>query len=356
MSPISICVIMKNEQKNMENFLSAIQKHFNDYPHEIVLVDTGSTDNTISIAQKYTDKIFHFDWIGDFSAARNFSLQCAAYDWVLVLDCDEYIIDLDVRGFDALITYYPQCVGMLSRKNHYEMNGTDSVYTDDVERFFNKKLFHYEAIIHEQVRALDGTEYKRVALPLTVDHCGYNGTIEDLRKKAERNNELLLKMLAETPDDPYLYFQIGQSYNMLRNDEKACYYYGKGLEYDVDPNAEYVQMMVIGYGYALLHLGRFDEALQFQNIYDEFATTADFVCLMGLIYLRKGMLLQAMAEFLKATSFETSKTEGANSFIPTYNMACINEVLGDIETAKVLYKKCGDFKPARERLNELSCS
>ena len=77
---------------------------------------------------------------------------------------------------------------------------------------------------------------------------------------------------------------------------------------------------------------------------------------MGLIYLRKGMLLQAMAEFLKATSFETSKTEGANSFIPTYNMACINEVLGDIETAKVLYKKCGDFKPARERLNELSCS
>ena len=171
MPPISICVIMKNEQKNMENFLSAIQKHFKDYPHEIVLVDTGSTDNTISIAQKYTDKIFHFDWIGDFSAARNFSLQCAAYDWVLVLDCDEYIIDLDVRGIDALITYYPQCVGMLSRKNHYEMNGTDSVYTDDVERFFNKKLFHYEAIIHEQVRALDGTEYKRVALPLTVDHC-----------------------------------------------------------------------------------------------------------------------------------------------------------------------------------------
>lgn len=96
------------------------------------------------------------------------------------------------------------------------MNDTDSVYTDDVERFFNKKLFHYEAIIHEQVRALDGTEYKRVALPLTVDHCGYNGTIEDLRKKAERNNELLLKMLAETPDDPYLYFQIGQSYNSIR--------------------------------------------------------------------------------------------------------------------------------------------
>lgn len=353
MTPISICVIMKNEEKNMENFLSSIKKHFEGYPYELVLVDTGSTDATLSIAGKYTDKIFYFKWIGDFSAARNFSLSCASNNWVLILDCDEYVEELDPRGFQAIIAYHPLSVGMLSRKNHYELNGTDSVYTDDVERFFDRRLFHYEAIIHEQVRAIDGSDFDRVALPLTVDHCGYNGSIEDLRKKAERNNELLLKMLEENPDDPYLYFQIGQSYNMLRDDEKACYYYGKGLEYDVDPRAEYVQMMVIGYGYALLHLERYDEALQFQNIYEEFATSADFVCLMGLIYLRKGMIVQAMAEFLKATTFETAKTEGANSFIPTFNMGCINEVLGDIDTAVTLYKKCGDFKPAVDRLKAL---
>ena len=353
MTPISICVIMKNEEKNMENFLSSIKKHFEGYPYELVLVDTGSTDATLSIAEKYTDKIFHFKWIGDFSAARNFSLSCASNDWVLILDCDEYVEALDPRGFQAIIAYHPASVGMLSRKNHYEMNGTDSVYTDDVERFFDRRLFHYEAIIHEQVRAIGSSDFERVALPLTVDHCGYNGSIEDLRKKAERNNELLFKMLEENPDDPYLYFQIGQSYNMLRDDEKACYYYGKGLEYDVDPRAEYVQMMVIGYGYALLHLERYDEALQFQNIYEEFATSADFVCLMGLIYLRKGMIVQAMAEFLKATTFETASTEGANSFIPTFNMGCINEVLGDIDTAVTLYQKCGDFKPAVDRLRAL---
>ncbi len=353
MTPISICVIMKNEEKHMEAFLSSIKRSFKHYPHEIVLVDTGSSDDTLKIAAKYTDKIFHFKWIGDFSAARNFSLTCASYDWILVLDCDEYISELDTDGFQAMICRYPRKVGMLSRRNHYEMNGTDSVYTDDVERFFNRKYFHYEAIIHEQVRAIDGRDFMRVALPLVVEHCGYNGSAEDLRQKAERNNELLLKMLEENPEDPYLYFQIGQSYNMLRDDEKACYYYGKGLEYDVDPRAEYVQMMVIGYGYALLHLERYDEALQFQNIYDEFATTADFVCLMGLIYLRKGMIVQAMTEFLKATSFETARTEGANSFIPTYNMGCVNEVLGDIDTALTLYRKCGNFKPALDRIREL---
>ena len=76
---------------------------------------------------------------------------------------------------------------------------------------------------------------------------------------------------------------------------------------------------------------------------------------MGLIYLRKGMILEAMTEFLKATSFETARTEGANTFIPTFNMGCVNEVLGEIDTAIALYKKCGNFKPALDRLQDLGC-
>ncbi|MCM1135488.1 MAG: glycosyltransferase family 2 protein [Clostridium sp.] len=353
MTPISICIIAKNEEKHMEAFLSSIKKHMGNYPYEIVLTDTGSTDKTVDIARKYTDKIFSFKWIQDFSAARNYSLSCASHDWVLILDCDEYMTELDVKAFSQMISQYPNAVGVISRRNHYEMNGTDSIYTDQVERFFDKRLYHYEFPIHEQVQAFSKKPYDRVAIPLTTEHCGYSGTPEELRQKANRNNELLLKMLEETPNDPYLYFQIGQSYNMLHDDEKACYYYGKGLEYQVDPQLEYVQMMVIGYGYALLHLERYDEALQFQNIYDDFSFSADFVCLMGLIYLRNGLVVQAMKEFLNATTISHVHVEGANSFIPTFNMGCINEVLGDIDTAAALYRKCGNFKPALDRLKEL---
>lgn len=355
MFPISICIIAKNEEKNMDTFLSSIQKHMGNYPYEIVLVDTGSTDKTVSIAQKYTDKIYSFEWIGDFSAARNFSISCASYDWILVLDCDENIIHLDSACFLQMAEQYPQGVGMLSRRNHYPLNGTDSVYTDQVERFFNKNYFHYEAIIHEQVRTLNGDcDYQRIAIPLTVDHCGYNGTPEEMLQKVARNNELLLKMLKENPNDPYLYFQIGQSYNSIHDDEKACYYYGKGLEYVLDPRLEYVQIMVIGYGYNLLHLERYEEALLFENIYEDFCFSADFVCLMGLIYLRTGQVLKAMQEFLKATTIPEAHVEGTNSFIPTFNMGCINEVLGNTDTAITLYKKCGNFKPALDRLAELN--
>lgn len=353
MTPISICIIAKNEEKNMQTFLSRIVEHTKGYPVEILIADTGSTDKTKDTAASFPVNLVHFTWINDFAAARNFTLQQAANDWILVLDCDEYIEKLDMDALQYFIQHHPKSVGMLTRKNHYPLNGQDSIYTDEVERFFNRKYFHYEAIIHEQVCALNGSAFERVAIPLIVDHHGYVGTQEELEAKTKRNNDLLFKMLEETPDDPYLYFQIGQSFNMLHDDEKAAYYYGKGLEYDVNPALEYVQMMVIGYGYALLHLERYEEALAFQGIYDEFATTADFVCLMGLIYLRCGYPVQAMKEFLKATTFEKANVEGANSFIPTYNMGCINEVLGDIETAVTLYKKCGNFKPALERLAEL---
>ena len=92
----------------------------------------------------------------------------------------------------------------------------------------------------------------------------------------------------------------------------------------------------------------------FENIYDEFAVSADFVNLMGLIYLRSGHILKAMPQFLKATSMDVSHVTGANSFIPTYNLGFINEMMGDKKTAILLYQKCGDFKPALDRLNVLN--
>ena len=354
MLPISICVITKNEEKHMPKFLSAIKTSMAGYDYELVIVDTGSTDSTISIAKEYTDKIYHFDWIGDFAAARNFSIECASNDWILVLDCDEYITDVDVSCFEKMTKQDARAVGVITRINYYDMNGVPSIYNEGVERFFNRTKYHYEGIIHEQIRCLDGQVIpSRIEIPIVADHVGYNGTPEETADKVKRNLDLLLKMLANNPDDPYLYFQIGQSYNKVKDYENACLYYGKGLEYDVDPRTEYVQMMVIGYGYALLDTGRQEEALGLEGVYEEFKDLADFVCLMGIIYLRNGMLEQAVDEFLKATDISNARVEGSNSYIPLFNLGCINEVLGNTEDAIALYKKCGEFGPAVDRLQKI---
>lgn len=352
MIPISVCMIAKNEEQNIENCLKPLRA----YDWEIIVVDTGSTDRTKEIAAKYADKVLDYVWCDDFSAARNYSIEQASHDIILIIDSDEYLMEIDAEAILRLAKQNPTSVGLLSRENHYQMNGTDSVYIDLVERLFSRKYYHYEGIIHEQVRLRDRDRYTygTYQIPLILNHSGYNGNEESLREKAMRNIFLLEKDLETHPDNPYTYFQIGQAYNMIHDDENACHYYGKGLSYDVEPTAEYVQMMVIGYGYALLHLNRTEDALRLSEIYDAFAVSADFFTLMGLIYLRNGKYMNALLEFVKALSCNNVHVVGANSFIPSYNIGLINEMMGDKEAALMHYRKCGDFPMALEKIQELT--
>lgn len=352
MLPISVCIIAKDEEQNIEKCLEALRA----YDWEIIVVDTGSADRTKEIAARYADKVVDYVWTQDFSAARNFSIGQASYDTILAIDSDEYLTEIDVAAVMSLMREHPVAVGLLSRNNHYQMNGTDSVYVDLVERLFSRQYYHYEGIIHEQVvlKEPEKHSYSTYQIPLILEHSGYDGSEEALREKAQRNISLLMKDLEMHPDNPYTYFQIAQAYNMIHDDENACLFYGKGLSYDVEPGAEYVQMMVIGYGYALLHLGRQEEALGLSGVYDAFAVSADFFTLMGLIYFRNEQYVKAMLEFVKALSCAKAHVVGANSFIPSYNLGLINEMMGEREMAVQYYRKCGDFPMALERLQELS--
>ena len=348
--PISVCIITKNEEKTIEKCLSAIS----GYGFEIIVVDTGSTDNTKEIAKKYADKVLDFIWVNDFSAARNFSLSQASHDYVLILDCDEVVLSLDLDAVRQLIAKYPDAVGLIARDNHYISNQTDSVYQDHVERLFNRKLYHYESPIHEQVVSnSSGMNYKSYELPVLTDHIGYSGTPEELRAKVERNNVLLFEELKKDSENPYLYFQIGQSYNMIYDYEKSYQYYQKALTYDVNPEEEWVQMMIIAYANALLHTGREADALQLEAVYDAFATTADFLCIMGQIYLANKQYMKAMMEFVKAIHCPVAREKGTNSFIPTYNIGLINEMMGETQAALTHYRNCGDFPMAVAKVAEL---
>lgn len=352
MLPITVCIIAKNEEQNIDNCLKPLR----EYGWEIIVVDTGSTDRTKEIAGKYADRVLDYAWCNDFSAARNYSIDQASHDTILVIDSDEYLTEIDIEKILQLAAQHPSSIGLLSRENHYQMNGTDSVYVDLVERLFSRKYYHYEGIIHEQVRLRrpDSHTYGTYKIPLILNHSGYTGSEEALFEKALRNVTLLEKDLESHPDNPYTYFQIGQAYNMIHDDENAYLYYGKGLSYDVDPAEEYVQMMVIGYGYALLHLDRAEEALGLNGVYDAFAVSADFFNLMGLIYLRNGQYMNALLEFVKALSCGKAHVVGANSFIPSYNIGLINEMMGDKEAALMHYRKCGEFPMAMEKIRELT--
>ena len=112
--------------------------------------------------------------------------------------------------------------------------------------------------------------------------------------------------------------------------------------------------MVQSYGYSLLALKQYQKALSFTGIYDAFAINADFIFLMGLIYMNNAMFPEAISEFEKATKFKTCIVEGVNSYKAHYNKGVILECLGNIAEAVKSYRSCGAFAPARQRINLLN--
>ncbi len=348
--PISVCIIAKDEEKNIEKCLRAIHRH----PFEIVVVDTGSADRTKEIASRYADKLLDFEWTNDFSAARNFSIDAASNDWILVIDCDEFIEKLDFQKMQKLMSQYPHAIGQLTRENICCDKDHNTIhFTDLVERLFNRKLYHYEGTIHEQVVRRDNTPAYGFQVPLSILHTGYSGTKEEITAKSDRNISMLQAALSQDPSDPYLYYQLGESY-MLRNDYESAYeYYDKGFYLDVDESLEYIQRMIISYGYSMIYTNRIEKALYLANVRDMFSDIADFLFMLGNIYLKANMNNKALTEFINATKLSKHFDEGTNSFRAYHNIGCIYEAYGHYDEARKYYEKAGDFPLSIKRMENL---
>lgn len=350
MNQISICTIMKNEERHLEAYIKAIQEAFFDTDYEIILLDTGSTDRSVEIGLQMGARVEKMVWQNDFALAKNTCISYAKYPTVLVLDCDEYIEKIDVQKLFAKMDNYPQGIGMICRRNLLK-DGKE--VTDYVEKLFDKRKFHYVYAIHEQIRTLEGKETEeRIYLPLTAIHHGYE-TQELLKEKAERNKTLLDKMLVDSPEDPYLLYQRGRCQQVVEDYEGALSYYEKALAQDVNPKLSYVQLLIVDYGNALMTMGREAEALALEGIYEDFSFCGDYVYLMGMIYMKNGLWESALKELQKATTFSFTALSGANSYLAHYHRGCIYEVTGNLAEARNAYKKCGDFAPAQNRLQEL---
>lgn len=354
---LSVCIITKNEAEKLEKCLKALAP----YPWEVVVVDTGSQDNSAEIARKYGAKLHSFVWVDDFAAAKNYAIGQAKNEMVLVLDTDEYLEKLDYEKLIRQIVANPQAVGRIRRRNVFTADGEEKETQEYIHRIFSRELYCYQGRIHEQVirknadsKKDDRWTYETYYTDLTVFHDGYSGTEEERRQKAERNIRLLVEAQKEAPEDPYLQYQLGKGYYMAGNYGEAAYWFGEALYFDLNPKLEYVIDMVETYGYALLKLGQPQTALMLEGVYSEFGGSADFQFLMGLIYMNNEMFDRAVEEFIKATKHETARTVGANSYLAWYNAGVIRECLGDTKAARSYYSNCGEYEKAKARLKLLS--
>lgn len=347
---ISVCIITKNEADRLEVCLQALSK----YDFELVVIDTGSTDNTVETGKKYAHKLEYFKWCDDFAAARNYAMEAASNDYVLMVDSDEILTQADAAELELLAAENPLSVGRIQRINIFTRDGEKNCLKERVSRFFDRRLYRYQGCIHEQIVRRDGSEYDMYNIPMTFEHLGYEGTPEQVSAKAERNIRLLLKEYSRKPEDTYILYQLGKSYYMNRDYEKAYVYFNKATYLDMNPALEYVADLIITYGYSMLNTGRSAEALALENLYGEFGHQAEFRFLMGLIYMNNMFFDKAYDMFLEAAKVKECQMEGVNSYKAYYNAGVIRECLGDIEKAREMYLKCGGCYPkAEERLRLL---
>lgn len=226
---LSIGMIVKNEEERLDNCLAALMPVISAVGGELVIADTGSTDSTVDIARKYTDKVFHFEWVKDFSAARNFTLEKSGGEWFMFIDADEVVIDgTELIRFFASGEYKKYNSASYIQRNYSD--GPMKDYSDyAVHRIVRvTPQTHFVNPVHEVIEPFEAPTKQ---LSTAVAHSGYIYRNEQQRlEKFKRNTELLLERFnGESDPSPLLYLQLGQSF-ALYDEERALEYFKAGIE------------------------------------------------------------------------------------------------------------------------------
>ncbi len=210
MATISLCMIVKNEAVNLDRCLASVT----NVVDEIIIVDTGSTDNTPVIAEKYAVKLIKIPWNNNFSEARNTSLEAATGDWILFLDADEQLTEAVPDALANLTTnitaegYFFKIINVLGSESAPE-------YSPDVvfRMFRNKRDYRFDGAIHEQILPAINKNYPQALLlsakDIIIYHYGYLESQITDKSKIDRNLQMVETALATQPDNKLLQYQYG---------------------------------------------------------------------------------------------------------------------------------------------------
>jgi glycosyltransferase involved in cell wall biosynthesis len=245
MHSLSICMIVKNEEENLKRCLDSMKNLIDKKDFvELIIVDTGSTDNTVSVAEQYTNKIYFHEWNNNFADMRNISINYAKGDWIFIIDADEELVNeeelLALLQSDDVYQNYNTI--LVKEKNFFDSTHKDYNIISQFRLFKNGKGFQYKGKIHNQ---------PQYTLPIydsniLLHHYGYiNDDKVLMRKKYERTYKMIKEELENDPSNIYLWWQLSRSsamygkhlqayqeiktafelYNKLENKSKVNYYY-----------------------------------------------------------------------------------------------------------------------------------
>ena len=333
---IALVLIARDEARAIERCLHSVRP----WVDEMIVLDTGSLDDTPAIAARCGARVMQFAWVDDFSAARNAALDLTEADWCLVLDADEWIEE-GGESLAALRAAEPDFVGQLNVVSLIE-DGSGRV--ERAPSWLSRVLprgVRYEGRVHEQ----PATALPRRRLDLTIGHDGYRPA--QMAGKRGRNRHLLQLALAARPDDAYLLYQLGKDHEVHAEFDAAAIHYARAENGPAD--AAWRHDWIVRRLYTLKRLSRFAEALVLaETAMPRWSGSPDFFFTLGDLLLgwaaaepaHAGELLPMIeSSWLRALEIGErpqlqDSVAGRGSFLAAHNLAVLHDGLGDAAQAR----------------------
>ena len=329
---------------------------------ELIVVDTGSHDRSAEIASQFGARVFHFKWCDDFSAARNFSIDQATGQWILVLDADEEISAWDHPRIRELIRKDGIYGYELVQRNYLHdlrLNGAvpcDGEYPEEsgfkgflpvpvIRLFRNDPRIRFQMPVHELVLySMKEHGLPWVPINIPIHHFGY-ATEGNSPKKLAFYKSLGGKKLLKAPSNFMAYYELGVNRVSAGKYNEAIELLRKSV--NLKPDFHQSRMML---GTALMNIGNFDEAVpQLEKAIE--LCPSDFGALnnLGTILRIKGCLKEARSCFEKALAVSPE-----NSII-LHNLGLVFRDQWNFEQAKQIFQKALEYSPnSLESLLELA--
>ena len=298
---VSLCVIARDEEMGIRQCLRSVAH----LVQEAIVVDTGSTDGTAAAAREEGAKVLAFDWKDDFSAARNFALDQAAGEWILVLDADEVLEFVSPPEFGRLLAA-SGVEGYYLKIRSFRGTGTEAadIVEDHAVRLFrHNRAYRFKGAIHEQIAGSIQAANNGGGLAfagLTITHFGYLDRQIKAKDKHSRNIRVISQALAAAPEDPLLNYSLGLEYLQSGQYLLAANALAEAMRL-LRGDEGYCRNAVMAYGISLYKAGRLSELAELTERYLKvLPADGDFYVLRGIGALSAGKYPEGTAALAAA--------------------------------------------------------
>ena len=340
MIKLSLCMIVKNEEDTLKRCLKCVR----EIADEIIIVDTGSTDKTKEIAKEFTNKIYDFDWVYDFSKARNYSFSKATKDYIMWLDADDVILEEDIKKIKILKKILTPDIDMVTFKYNLNVdeNGIPSLSYRRERIFKRSKNYKWIGPVHEVIERKGKVLDEDIAITHKKIHPAKPGRNLKIFEKMKENDMI---------------FDARQTFYYARE----LMYVGK-LEDSIKEYTKFLSMKDAWIENKIsayldlydIYLKLNDDELALSYLFKTFMLDiprAEVCSKIGMFFVEKKKYMIAKYWFEEALSKEFDLSSGGffikdyYDFIPFIELGLCYYYLGNIEKAYEYNEKAGKIKP-----------